>query len=79
MLSEVEKNGIRSLLHRLTKEDLISLTDTVTNRAVTVETSKGIDQYFDVFILTNISLAEVPYIYLICIYNLHHKNMMYNI
>lgn len=40
MLSEVEKNGIRSLLQRLTKEDLISLTDTVTNRAVTVETCK---------------------------------------
>lgn len=40
MLSEVEKNGIRSLLDRLTREDLISLTDTVTNRAVTVETCK---------------------------------------
>lgn len=40
MLSEVEKNGIRSLLQRLTKEDLVSLTDTVTNRAVTVDTCK---------------------------------------
>lgn len=41
MLSEVEKNGIRSLLERLEKPDLISLTDTVTNRAVTVDTSEG--------------------------------------
>lgn len=40
MLSEVEKNGIRSLLERLEKPDLISLTDTVTNRAVTVDTSE---------------------------------------
>lgn len=41
MLSEKEKDFARELLERIELEDLITLTDTVTNRAVTAENRKG--------------------------------------
>ena len=53
MLSEIEKEFARELLEKIDLNELITLTDTVTNRAVSAENRKG-----------KPSLYELNYMYL---------------
>lgn len=41
MLSEQEKEGCKNILNKLPRQDLINLTDTVTNRVVSPENASG--------------------------------------
>ena len=41
MLSDREKEGCKTILNKLTQQDLVTLTDTVTNRIVTPENTGG--------------------------------------
>ena len=41
MLSDREKEGCKTILKKLTQQDLVTLTDTVTNRVVTPENTRG--------------------------------------
>lgn len=41
MLSDREKEGCKTILNKLTQQDLITLTDTVTNRIVSPESTRG--------------------------------------
>ena len=42
MLSDREKEGCKTILNKLPQKDLLTLTDTVTNRVVTPENTQGI-------------------------------------
>jgi len=41
MLSDKEKEGCKTILNKLPQQDLITLTDTVTNRLVAPENASG--------------------------------------
>ena len=41
MLSDREKEGCRTILNKLSEQDLLTLTDTVTNRVVSPENKGG--------------------------------------
>ena len=41
MLTEKEKEGCKQILMKLNQQDLITLTDTVTNRVISPENMKG--------------------------------------
>lgn len=41
MLSDKEKEGCKTILNKLSQQDLITLTDTVTNRLVSPENASG--------------------------------------
>ena len=41
MLSDKEREGCRTILNKLPQQDLINLTDTVTNRIVSPENASG--------------------------------------
>ena len=41
MLSDKEKEGCKAILNKLSRQDLITLTDTVTNRLVSPENTSG--------------------------------------
>ena len=41
MLSDREKEGCKTILNKLPQKDLLTLTDTVTNRVVTPENTQG--------------------------------------
>jgi len=48
MLSDKEKEGCKIILNKLPRQDLITLTDTVTNRLVSPENASGKINYFDI-------------------------------
>ena len=43
MLSDKEKEGCKTILTKLTEQDLLTLTDTVTNRIVSPENARGMN------------------------------------
>jgi len=53
MLSDREKEGCRTILNKLSQQDLVTLTDTVTNRIVSPESTKGTTYYTTCKVMVN--------------------------
>ena len=53
MLSDREKEGCRTILNKLSQHDLVTLTDTVTNRIVSPESTKGTNYYTTCKVMVN--------------------------
>ena len=70
MLSHKEREGCKSILNKLPQQDLINLTDTVTNRVVSPENTTGkVLQVFRfcVYILVDVLACYITeYVYELC-------------
>lgn len=65
MLSEREKQGISDLLMQLDLEDLLTLTDTVTNRVVSAETRQGTSVVVVIITIIEILFTSSRFVYLL--------------
>lgn len=65
MLSEREKQGISDLLMQLDLEDLLTLTDTVTNRVVSAETRQGTSVVVVIITMIEILFTSSRFVYLL--------------